>query len=399
MPAVRPSGVVMKQRFPSQCLLILGVLATCGSAWPVFAQTAVSLDGIDDRVSLPSGTIPDSNLTIAMWVNPTALRDTSLVHWGVQSGCFPSSQELLITQGRLEMFTGCGEAFRFSGATPLSVGTWQHVALTMDPVGNAVLYFNGLQDAAGDARGGIPVSTGNDLIGATWSGGFIPPELHFPGAIDELQIYNRVLSPTEIGELFDDGKGRFGAVDGGGLLAGYHFDEGSDTSAADFSGNGRTASLINGVGWVPSSVALDAGIFATFSAQATLRLRPLAADDTLALWIAFRLSNDSDGIDPLTENVAILLGSFSATIPAGSFSSDPNGRLVFEGVIDGALIRAVLTPPRGHGARSRTFILRATVRGASLTGTVLPVSVGLTVGDDHSSTTLTNVKATAHSRP
>ncbi len=56
----------MKQRCAIRFLLTLGVLATLyGSQQAAFA--AASLDGVDDYISLPSGTIPDSNVTIAMW--------------------------------------------------------------------------------------------------------------------------------------------------------------------------------------------------------------------------------------------------------------------------------------------------------------------------------------------
>ena len=257
----------MRQRCPVLCLLTLGVFAALyGSSQTAFAQTAVSLDGSDDYVSLPSGTIPDSNLTIAMWVKPLSLSSPAkpnpgLAFWGVQNGCSPSAQFLLtsspsVSNDKLSLFTGCGEGLALVGATTLSIGAWQHVALTIDSVGNAVLYFNGVQEVAGNARGGILVSTGNDLIGAYWAGGVISSASHFDGAIDELQIYNRVLSPSEISELFNAGQGHCGAVAGGGLLAGYHFDEGSGTSAADFSGNGNTGALVNDAGWVPSPVAL-----------------------------------------------------------------------------------------------------------------------------------------------
>jgi arabinan endo-1,5-alpha-L-arabinosidase len=219
----------MKHRPLVPYVLTLGVFATlAGHGRTAFAQTAVALDGADDYVSLPSGTIPVSNLTIAVWVNaashPALPSGVTLAAWGPKSGCFPSTQYLQLFSDHLEMFTGCGEAFRLDGGIALTIGAWHHVALTIDPVGNDVLYFNGVQVAAGNSRDGIPVVGGNDVIGAAWLGDFMPPELHFHGAIDELQIYNRLLSASEVSELFDAGKGRFGAVEGGGLLTGYHFD-------------------------------------------------------------------------------------------------------------------------------------------------------------------------------
>jgi hypothetical protein len=382
----------MKHRRSLQFLSFLGALATFGAgSQRALAQTAVSLDGIDDYVSLPSGTIPDSNLTIAMWVNPASLPalpdGVTLVSWGPRIGCFPSTQYLHLFRDHLEVFTGCGEAFRLDGAVALTFGAWQHVALSVDPVGNDIVYFNGVQVVAGNSRDGIPVVAGNDVIGAAWSGG-VMPELNFHGAIDELQIYNRVLSASEISELFDAGKGRFGAVSGGGLLAGYHFDEGSGSSATDFSGSGKTGSLVNGPGWISSTVAVEKAAFAAFVAQVTLRLGPVPAEDTVALQTTFTLNNDSDGIDALAEDVSIQVGSFSITIPAGSFRGEPNGGLEFEGVIGGVRTRAALFPVQSRGQGSKTFGFDAIAKGANLAGTVFPLGVGLAIGDDHGRTTL-----------
>jgi len=391
----------MKNKSLVQYLLAFGVVATLsGHSQTAFAQTAVALDGSDDYVSLPSGTIPESNLTIAMWINPASLpplpSGVVLAAWGPLSGCFPSGQYLNLFTDRVEIFTGCGEALRLDGPATLVVGGWQHVALTIDATGNDVLYFNGVQTVAGNSRGGTPVVAGNDVIGAAWVGNFLPPELHFHGAVDEVQIYNHVLSASEVGELYDAGKGHFGAV-GGGLVAGYHFDEGSGTSAADFSGNGSTASLVNGVGWTPSPVAAEGLPFSVLSAHATLHLGPLDDDDTFRLRAAFSLNNDSNGIDPSTEEVRLQLGSYSASIPPGSFRSDANGPVEFEGVIEGVTLKLDFTPTAGR--RGRSFTLTAHGKGARFDGTVLPVGLALHIGDDQGGTTLDSADVTARSRP
>jgi hypothetical protein len=382
---VGKSRSVMRFRRSVPFMIFLGVLVAFGAAnQAAFGQTAISLDGVDDHVLLPSGTIPESNLTIAMWVNPSSHANTALVNWGIRMGCFPSAQFVLFREGRIEMFTGCGEAFRLLGGTELTVGSWHHVAVSIDAVGIAVLYVNGVQDGTGDARGGIPVTSGDDLIGAAWVGDVMPPETHFNGAIDELQIYGRVLSPGEIAELYDEGRGLYGAVVRGGLLAGYHFDERSGESAADFAGGGQ-ATLFNGVAWIPSTVAVQGPAFADFAARAVLRLRPPAAADAFSVRASFRLNELSDGIDPVAEEVHIEVGRFAVTLPAGSFRRAPNGRFRFEGVIDGVRIHAVLRPIRGAG---NAFRLDVTGQDAELGGSVLPVTIGLAVGDDHGRTAL-----------
>ena len=193
------------------------------------------------------------------------------------------------------------------------------------------------------------------------------------------------------------GKGRFGAVPGGGLVAGYHFDEGSGGSAADFSGNGNTASLINGTGWTSSSVAPEGLPFSALSAQAELHLGSSTDDDTFRVMADFSLNTDGDGIDPSTEEVRLQLGSYAVSIPAGSFRSDANGPVEFEGVIERVTLKLVFSP--AAGPRGRNFTLRAHGKGVRLDGTVLPVGLALHVGDDQGGTTLDKAAVTARSRP
>ena len=66
---------------------------------------------------------------------------------------------------------------------------------------------------------------------------------HFEGEIAEVHLYNRALTLEEIAEEWNQGKGRKSAVTGGGLVAGYHFDESGNT-AIDFSGKGHIGTLI-----------------------------------------------------------------------------------------------------------------------------------------------------------
>ena len=55
----------------------------------------------------------------------------------------------------------------------------------------------------------------------------------------------------------------------------------------------------------------------------------------------FTLGTSSNGVAPLTEAVTVQVGTFSTTIPAGSFTLK-KGRFTFEGVINGVRLEAVL---------------------------------------------------------
>jgi len=109
-----------------------------------------------------------------------------------------------------------------------------------------------------------------------------------------------------------------------------------------------------------------------------------ANDDEFAVEGTFTLGGGSNGIDPPTEAVTFQVGSFAATIPASSFGSE------FVGVIDGVSLEVEITPLEGD-----TFEFEATGEGADLTGTLIPVTVGLAIGDDGGSTILETVEVEA----
>jgi len=84
--------------------------------------------------------------------------------------------------------------------------------------------------------------------------------------------------------------------------------------------------------------------------------------------------------NPLSENVTLQIGTFSITIPAGSFHQNPRGTFVFEGVIHGVSLE-VQIEPRGNNS----FTFKAEAAGVDLSRLTNPVTVVLTIGDDSGS--------------
>jgi hypothetical protein len=91
----------------------------------------------------------------------------------------------------------------------------------------------------------------------------------------------------------------------------------------------------------------------------------------------FTLGGGSDGMNPLAEVVGLRVGAFATLIPAGAFSQDAAGRFTCAGAIGAAAVN-VLISPLGEGS----FGCSATGHGVDLTGSRMPVTSGLTIGDD-----------------
>ncbi len=137
-------------------------------------------------------------------------------------------------------------------------------------------------------------------------------------------------------------------------------------------------------GTFPLSVAIAGQStvpFAAFTLKAEIALGLPGAFEVKG---NFTLGAGSNGINPLTEDVKLQVGTFSTTIPAGSFQQDPRGRFKFEGVISGVSLEVQIASLGGND-----FEFKAEAQGADLSGIVNPVTVGLTIGDDGGSTTVT----------
>jgi hypothetical protein len=131
--------------------------------------------------------------------------------------------------------------------------------------------------------------------------------------------------------------------------------------------------------------------FLAFNAKLEVHFGKSPNTDHFDLNASFTLGSASNGIDPPAEPVALKVGTFTTTIPPGSFKiadDDQNnqeegvgmkrfGPFRFQGVIDGVDLR-VLIQPTG----AKRYALEAEARHADLTGAKNPVPVTLTIGGD-----------------
>jgi hypothetical protein len=99
---------------------------------------------------------------------------------------------------------------------------------------------------------------------------------------------------------------------------------------------------------------------------------------------SFTLAKNANGINPVTENVTLQIGTFLVTIPAGSFKQNPKGNFAFEGVINGVSLQVQIVP-----LGNNIFTFKAEGSGVNLTGLRNPVTVVLIIGIDSGTTTAT----------
>ena len=155
---------------------------------------ALSFDGVNDKVDVPDAASLDltTGMTLEAWVKPT-----SNVGWRTailkERGTNDLVYALYTSNGskpRTENFTSVENTAAGTAALPLNA--WSYLASTYDGT-NLRFYLNGVLVTTKASSGAMP-NTANPLrIGgnAIWGE-------YFAGLIDEVRVYNRALSPTEI---------------------------------------------------------------------------------------------------------------------------------------------------------------------------------------------------------
>ena len=173
---------------------------------------AYTFDGTDDSINISDDNSLDitEKITIMAWIYPTAFsagvnhlvghRDSSNNNYN-----FISSDNSNCGDDGMSYYGG--KATVACSDSPSVLNTWQHIAMTLDnSTTNITFYRNGiLVKSAIDANAILGSGLGSDLyIGRV---GMASNE--FEGNVDEVAIWNRTLSSTEITDIYNRQKDNF----------------------------------------------------------------------------------------------------------------------------------------------------------------------------------------------
>jgi YVTN family beta-propeller protein len=205
---------------------------------------AFSFNGVNQFVQVPNA--PNLNfgatdsMTVALWTFRTA--NSFPMHFiGKRAGCGGGTFNWQIAMDTTGF--GFGDTGGGSAGLPLSrlpaLNTWAHLAGTYDGTTRTFkLYINGQLASTGQGSLG-PITSAPLIIGG--SGTCAP----FAGRLDEVQIYNRALTATEIQSIFD--------ASSTGLLAYVANENSNDVSVINTKTNTVQASIP--VGELPVCIA------------------------------------------------------------------------------------------------------------------------------------------------
>lgn len=193
--------------------------ADLSTFWKADGGVSANFDGSDDYVnlgtSLNSRLVQSAAITVSAWVYATNVTgDRAILNNSKYSPNYDGFN-FQIVNGKLRIdlvgdVLGPLKRKETTNAV-ISTNTWYHVAVTKPA--NAVtssisLFVDGVKPATTDAYNDSVVDAVNSVnlqIGAR-NGTNTP----FVGQLDDIRIYNRALSPSEVYQLFSSKRGRFG---------------------------------------------------------------------------------------------------------------------------------------------------------------------------------------------
>jgi hypothetical protein len=136
-------------------------------------------------------------LTISCWIY---LNDTSGSWYKnvVQKGEYVYPFRLRLSGRKIDSFVRTNNdsgGLQLLSNKTITIGSWVHIALTYANDGTGTIYIDGTADAIGFCSGILNISQEATIIGSVVTEG---NNTTFNGLLDDLRIYNRVLSASEI---------------------------------------------------------------------------------------------------------------------------------------------------------------------------------------------------------
>lgn len=166
--------------------------------------SSLYFDGIDDYATVKDNTALNilQSFTLASWVMPDKFSGGTVLSKNGSGGSTESLYFLAISQGRMQF--GVHNSITLSaGGTGIEPQQWSYTAVTYDSetVPNTKLYVNGRHVLSSNIPS-LKANTTDLFIGRGAEGDY------FKGRIDDVRVYSKALSGSEITNLFKDGESK-----------------------------------------------------------------------------------------------------------------------------------------------------------------------------------------------
>ena len=230
------------------------VVGKIGQALNFNGSTNFVALGTDTYNSIMSG---KSAVSVSFWIKPTSYNNAGnrsrIIDLQLSAGSnaflvdFPTGDNNLEIAGR----SISSDTLQSKTGTPVSLGVWTHIVGVLDFQNSRILvYKNGsLLSSTGVSFG---ASTYTASSGATDSLGQVSGQQFYNGILDDVRVYNRALSATQVKQLYNLGGSKVNTSQNlkttNGLVGLWSFDAAdmAGVTAYDRSGSGNNGTLTNG---------------------------------------------------------------------------------------------------------------------------------------------------------
>ena len=161
---------------------------------------ASSFDGNNDSISLPIGaslSTDSTDLTFSLWVNSRATDNQDVLEQATDP---VKGRSIIVTRSSGIFSTNVSGCGNFATQANYLRNSWYHIVVTNDVTGNSALialYLNGISKGS-VAKSNPEPSNQNYLLGRS-----MPENNRLDGLIDDLRIYNRALSASDVQALYN----------------------------------------------------------------------------------------------------------------------------------------------------------------------------------------------------
>ncbi|MAG19803.1 hypothetical protein CL618_00005, partial [archaeon] len=209
-------------------------------------SNGLSFDGSDDYVDVGDKTVFEftGDFSVSAWVKSTnfltygrILEKSSTSPYWYNDGGTGYAFDVEAGIVKIGINDGTGDDVIVSADTNISDGNWHHIVGVWDRDGNGLVYIDGLLNGSGDISGesGALSNNGNLRIGKSQVGN---ANDFLNGSIDEVMIFNRSLSSTEILDLWKNQTNGSRTLDTDSSLVSYwKLDEDKRNKASDSKGS------------------------------------------------------------------------------------------------------------------------------------------------------------------
>ncbi len=201
-------------------------------------NTALSFDGIDDQISVFDGWLHfEKSFTVSFWIYIKDPGARTMDILGTYTGAGGNNLQFGVNGHSERIYLGMhGFGIQHQDTNEL-YNQWHHFVFTRNVNGNLEIFKNGVSvsnNSAGPIGSFILSNNDNLNFGEGGTGNVI-----FNGGLDEIRIYDRILSPAEISAFYESGRDR-------GLVGHYKMDETSGLTVFDSTVYGNNGTILGG---------------------------------------------------------------------------------------------------------------------------------------------------------